>query len=122
MDLIEGTKLKVTIVSPHNAAYKYRGGLSVSQTSKTTTIAQLVLSDQIPQRAMDYLKQLAVCYNRQANEDKNEIAVRTEEFINSRLEKINAELGATEGELEAYKKRNRVVELRMSAGQAVGKL
>ena len=120
MDLIEGTKLKVTIVSPHNAAYKYRGGLSVSQTSKTTTIAQLVLSDQIPQRAMDYLKQLAVCYNRQANEDKNEIAVRTEEFINSRLEKINAELGATEGELEAYKKRNRVVELRMSAGQAVG--
>ncbi|MEE0336955.1 MAG: polysaccharide biosynthesis tyrosine autokinase, partial [Prevotella sp.] len=54
-----------------------------------------------------------------ANEDKNEIAVRTEEFINGRLEKINAELGSTEGSLEAYKKRNNMVELKMNAAQAV---
>lgn len=65
------------------------------------------------------MKQLAIVYNRQANEDKNEIAVRTEEFINGRLEKINAELGTTEGALEAYKKRNSMVELKMNAGQAV---
>lgn len=109
----------VTIMSPNNAAYKFQNALTVSQTSKTTTIAQLVLKDQIPERAEDYLKQLAIVYNRQANEDKNEIAVRTEEFINGRLEKINAELGTTEGALEAYKKRNSMVELKMNAGQAV---
>lgn len=109
----------VTIMSPNNAAYKFQNALSVSQTSKTTTIAQLVLKDKSRVRAKNYLKQLAIVYNRQANEDKNEVAVRTEEFINGRLEKINAELGTTEGALESYKKRNSVVELKINAGQAV---
>ena len=117
--LEEGTILKASIVSPELAATKYANSLSVSQTSKTTTIAQLVLNDEIPQRGIDYLKQLAIVYNRQANEDKNEIAVRTERFINNRLEKINAELGNTEGQLESYKKRNNMVELKLNAGQAV---
>ena len=117
--LPEGRALKVTILSPKSVAAKYAGSLSVSQTSKTTTIAELVLKDESPQRAVDYLRQLAICYNRQGNEDKNEIAVRTEEFINGRLEKINAELGSTEGSLEEYKKRNNMVELKMNAAQAV---
>lgn len=117
--LPEGRALKVTILSPKSVAAKYAGSLSVSQTSKTTTIAELVLKDESPQRAVDYLRQLPICYNRQANEDKNEIAVRTEEFINGRLEKINAELGSTEGSLEEYKKRNNMVELKMNAAQAV---
>ena len=117
--LPEGRALKVTILSPKSVAAKYAGSLSVSQTSKTTTIAELVLKDESPQRAVDYLRQLAICYNRQANEDKNEIAVRTEEFINGRLEKINAELGSTEGSLEEYKKRNNMVELKVNAVQAV---
>lgn len=118
--LEQGQTQIVTIVSPSNAAYKYTGSLAVSQSSKTTTIAQLVLSDQNSQRAIDYLKQLVICYNRQANEDKNEIAVHTEEFINGRLEKINAELGNTEGQLENYKKSNHMVELKLNAGQALG--
>lgn len=117
--MADGATIKVTIVAPKYMAMKYVNALSVSHTSKTTTIAQMVLTDEIPQRAVDYLRQLTVCYNRQANEDKNEIAVRTEEFINGRLEKINAELGSTEGSLEAYKKRNNMVELKMNAAQAV---
>lgn len=117
--MADGATVKATIVSPKYMAMKYVKALSVSPTSKTTTIAQMVLTDEIPQRAVDYLRQLTVCYNRQANEDKNEIAVRTEEFINGRLEKINAELGSTEGSLEAYKKRNNMVELKMNAAQAV---
>jgi uncharacterized protein involved in exopolysaccharide biosynthesis len=117
--LADGQVLEVTLSSPVGAAGKYAGSLTVSQTSKTTTIAQLVLSDEFPQRAIDYLKQLAIVYNRQANEDKNLIAVRTEQFINNRLEKINAELGNTEGELENFKKRNQMVELKINATQAV---
>jgi len=117
--MADGTTLKVQIMSPEAAAYKYIGELSVSQISKTTTITQLSLNDELPLRAMDYLKQLTICYNRQSNEDKNEIAIRTEEFINGRLEKINAELGDTEGSLEDYKKRNNMVELKINAQQAV---
>lgn len=117
--LADGKELLVSLCPPSWTAGKYAGSLSVSQSSKTTTIAQLILNDEFPQRGTDYLKQLAVVYNRQANEDKNEIAVRTEQFINNRLEKINAELGNTEGQLESYKKRNKMVELKMNASQAV---
>lgn len=117
--LRDGECLKATMIAPEIAAGKYVGSLNISQSSKTTTIANLVINDEIPQRAIDYLKQLAIVYNRQANEDKNEIAVRTEQFINQRLEKINAELGNTEGQLENFKKRNNMVELKMNASQAV---
>ena len=101
--------------SPRIAAYKYVKSLSVEQTSKTSSVLSLQLQDQDISRSMDYLRQLVVCYNRQANEDKNEIAVRTEEFINERLAKINAELSSTDGELEDYKKRNRLMELKLDA-------
>ena len=117
--LRDGESLKATMIAPEIAAGKYVGSLNVAQASKTTTIVDLVLNDEIPQRAIDYLKQLAIVYNRQANEDKNEIAVRTEQFINQRLEKINTELGNTEGQLENYKKRNNMVELKMNTSQAV---
>lgn len=116
--LRDGESLKVTMIAPEIAAGKYVGSLSVNPSTKATSIAQLVITDEIPQRAIDYLKQLAIVYNRQANEDKNQIAVRTEQFINQRLEKINAELGNTEGQLENYKKRNNMVQLSMNASTA----
>ena len=73
----------------------------------------------MPKRATDYLKQLAECYNRQANEDKNEIALRTEQFINTRLEKINSELGQTEGNLESTKRHYRIVDPKINSTSAV---
>ncbi len=117
--LEEGDHIKIIISSPKSMGGLYSGLLGVSQTSPTTTIAQLTLPNEIPSRGIDYLKQLVVCYNRQANEDKNEIALRTEKFINGRLEKINAELGQTEGELENYKRNQNLVELRLNAAQNI---
>lgn len=115
-----GSTFKVQIMSPKMASYGFAGRLGVSPSAKSNSIAQLVMTDPLPQRAADYLRQLVVCYNRQANEDKNEIAVNTEAFINSRLEKINAELGATESELQAYKQSHGIVTLGMSGGAGFG--
>ena len=111
--------LNVSILSPRMAANKYTSELQVSQTAKSTSIAQLQLTDEVPQRSLDYLKQLAIVYNREANEDKNTIALRTDKFINDRLSKINTELGKTEGELQNYKQKNGIVELQMNAGNSV---
>ena len=109
----------ITIHSPMNVATKYANTLNVAPTSKMTSIAELTIRDINPDRAFDYLKHLAVVYNRQANADKNEIAIKTEEFINSRLEKINAELGATESELENYKRNNNLTQIRLDATQTM---
>ncbi len=112
-------EIYVRIYPPMAMANTYVGSMSVEPTSKMTSIALITLRDRNLTRAMDYLKQLAICYNRQANADKNEIAVKTEEFINGRLEKISAELGTTESELEEYKKRNNLTQLKLDATETL---
>lgn len=97
----------------------YVKSMTVEPTSKSTSIALMTLKNKNPERAKDFLNQLAICYNRQANADKNEIAIKTEKFINGRLEKINAELGSTESELENYKKRNNLTQLKLDATETL---
>lgn len=109
----------VTITSPKSMAAAYAKIINIAPTSKQTSIAQLTIRDQSAERALDYLKHLAVVYNRQANADKNEIAYKTEEFINSRLEKISDELGTTESKLEVYKRNNNLVQMRLDATQTM---
>lgn len=119
LDMAVGASELVTINTPMDIANKYVSNLSTTIGVEAEQIATLTVKDEIPQRAIDYIRELAVCYNRQANEDKNEVALRTEAFINSRVEKINSELGSTEGALESYKRNSGVVDLEMNAGQAV---
>lgn len=111
--------LIVTIRPTSALAESYVKAMAVEPTSKTTSIALMTIKDKNVERATDFLKQLAMCYNRQANADKNEIAIKTEEFINGRLEKINAELGTTEGALESYKKRNNLTQLKLDATETL---
>lgn len=113
--LEDGETLYANLLSPQKTVHSYIERLSVEQTSKTSSVFSLQFQDQNIARSIDYLKQLVVCYNRQANEDKNEVAIRTEEFINDRLAKIDAELSSTDGELESYKKSNRLMELQLDA-------
>ena len=115
----ENETLLATILPPMVRATGYVGATKIEQTSKKTTIAELTLTEQNVRRGMDYLRQLAVCYNRQANIDKNEISIKTEEFINNRLQKIDDELGTTESHLESYKKRNAVLDLSLNASQSL---
>lgn len=114
----DGDEIFVRIIPAENTASMYASRLAVTPTSKMTTILMLTYTDINIQRSLDYLQQLVTSYNNEANNDKNIVAVRTEEFINNRLEKINMELGATEGQLESFKKKNNVVELSLKAGNA----
>lgn len=111
--------LIVTIVPPSLVAAGYINTMTVEPTSKTTSIALVTINDKNKVRAEDFLRQLVICYNRQANADKNEIAIKTEQFINERLEKINAELGTTEGDLESYKKKHNLTELKLDATETL---
>ncbi|MBP5337677.1 MAG: polysaccharide biosynthesis tyrosine autokinase [Prevotella sp.] len=115
----KGTKLLVTIRPPMVVALDYMRRLSVEQTSKKTTIASITLNDKSVIRGVDFINALVLCYNDQANIDKNEIARKTEEFINQRIEKIDAELGTTENSLENYKRRNAVTQLEADAAQSL---
>ena len=114
----EDETYEILLSPPMQVATRYLNALSVDPVSKQTSVARLTVKDENYQRGMDFLRHLALCYNRQANADKNEVAVRTEEFINERLTKINGELGSTDGALESYKRRNRLVELKTDARES----
>ena len=117
-DSLDGTWI-VKIMPPMLVARKYLAAMNVAATSKQTDIAEITLKDANPKRGIDFLRALVNCYNRQANADKNEIALKTEEFINERIEKINEELGKTESKLQSYKKVNEVVDLQLDAAQTL---
>ena len=117
-DSLNGTWI-VKIMPPMLVARKYLAAMNVAATSKQTDIAEITLKDANPKRGIDFLRALVNCYNRQANADKNEIALKTEEFINERIEKINEELGKTESKLQSYKKVNEVVDLQLDAAQTL---
>ena len=110
---------KAVIRPPMQVARGYLANMDVASTSKLTSIAEITLNDANVRRGLDFLNQLAISYNHQANADKNEIALKTEEFINERINKINEELGNTEGTLEKYKKQNTVTQLEMDATQSL---
>ena len=117
-ELAEGTTYLVTIRPPMAVATEYLSRLTDAPTSKLTSIAEITLKDKNYRRGLDFLRQLTVCYNRQANADKNEVALRTEEFINDRMNKINQELGSTESQIEKFKQQNAVTSL-ADASQSV---
>ncbi|MBR2232225.1 MAG: capsid assembly protein, partial [Prevotella sp.] len=85
-------KLSVVIVPPVAMGRSYAKAIGVSPSSKTTTVAVMELRDTNVERAREYLLQLVESYNDDANEDKNEVAKKTEEFINERIEVIRDEL------------------------------
>ena len=118
-EMKDGSEYRATIRPPMIIATRYLNAMSIAPTSKLTSIAEITLNDKNIRRGMDFLSQLAICYNRQANADKNEIAMRTEEFINERISKINAELGSTEGAIEEFKRRNAVTDLGVDASSSV---
>ena len=115
----EGETMHVNISPVTMVASRYVGSLSVEPTSKVTSIALLTVKDINAKRAQDFLKELAECYNGQANADKNEIARKTELFINDRMEKINAELGMTEGQIESFKRSHNMTNMSIDAAQSV---
>lgn len=112
-------KLNVRIASPTAVAQNYAQNLSVNPTSKTTTIAQVSLKNSHKQRAVDFINRLVAIYNQDANDEKNEVAEKTAEFIEERIGIINAELGAAENQLATFKQQAGLTDLSSDAQLAL---
>ena len=113
--LEEDMKMVTYISSPTAAAIAYAKNMSVSPTSKTTTIAAISVKNTSKRRAVDFINSLVRNYNQDANDEKNEVARKSAEFIEERLAIINSELGSTESELAAFKQRSGLTDLTTDA-------
>ena len=112
--------IQATVLSPNAAAASFRNRLAVAASNKSTTIALLSLTDSQVTRGTDFLNKLVDLYNEEGNNDKNEVAAKTAEFINERIHLINQELGTTESQLASFKQRAGVVDVTADATQAAG--
>ena len=115
----EDMRLVAYINAPTSTANGYMKNLTVEATSKTTTIAQIGIQNTDKQRAVDFINCLVAFYNRDANDEKNEVAQKTAEFIEERIGIINRELGTAETELADFKQRSGLTDLTSDAQLAL---
>ena len=108
-------ELYVNIIPLITAARAYGSKLITNEGGKVTTTANIRIVETCMPRAIDYLNQLMISYNEDANEDKNEVARKTEQFIGERIEVIRHELDSTEIDLEIYKKSHDLINLANNA-------
>lgn len=96
--------ISAMVSRPFGVAKGYQWAINIEPTSKTTSVAVVSLMNTNIQRGQDFINKLIEMYNRNTNNDKNEVAEKTKEFINERIKIINEELGSTEDKLEAFKR------------------
>ena len=120
------------IEPPLGKAMEYLGHLRVSRLEdpyyeerwferfyyKKSGIVKLTLVDRNRRRGVDILKQFVTSYNRRANQDKNEVALHTEAFINERLVKLSEELGQKDDSIVNIKQQGDLTKL-ADASQSV---
>ena len=100
---------------PFSVAKGYAGSLSITPTSKATSVVTVSLKNSNTQRGKDYIDKLLEMYNVNANNEKNEVAQRTAEFIDERIGIISKELGSTERDLENFKRSAGITDLTSEA-------
>ena len=111
----EVKKITATIGKPMSVAKSYSGALSIAPTSKTTSVVKIALGNSNTLRGQDFINKLIEVYNLNTNNDKNEVAQKTAEFIDERIAIISKELGSTEQDLETFKRSAGITDLSSDA-------
>lgn len=99
----------VEVNSRATAANVVLEGLKVSPIKDRSNVLLLSYQGIHPELASDILNRLMKEYRSSSIEDKNQIAIQTNNFINKRLEIIAEELGSVETNLQLFKQKNQVI-------------
>ena len=120
---VEGRKdvrhISAVVSQPFGMAKGYQWALTIAPTSKATSVTTVSLVNTNIQRGQDFINKLMEMYNRNTNNDKNEVAEKTREFINERIKIIDEELGNTEEKLETFKRNAGLTDISSDAQLAV---
>lgn len=121
-DFEDDYTLKVTITPPTTAANAFIGRTTFeAPNKKVTNIANISLTDENMLRGIDFVNHLVDAYNQRANDEKNEEARKTDEFVNERLAKVDAELGSSDAAWENSKKKFQITDPSVDAEEVMKK-
>lgn len=114
-EIVEGEKYYIQINNIYSTVSALCGGLSVSPTSKASSVLNIGLIGNNTKKGATILRELVKQYNEMNVNIKNEIAYNTAVFINDRLKEISVELGDAEESVVGYKQRNQITDLNTEA-------
>lgn len=118
----DGYTLKVIISPPIEEASCFISNMAIEPPAKkVSNILNITVKDQNVTRAIDFVNHLVAAYNKRANDEKNEEASKTDEFVNARLAKIDAELGSSDAAWETSKKKFQITDPEVDASEVVEK-
>ena len=114
--------LKVTITPPTTTANALIGRTTFEPPSKkVTNMANISLTTENLLQGIDFVNHLVDAYNQRANDEKNEEARKTDEFVNERLAKVDAELGSSDAAWENSKKKFQITDPSIDAQEVMTK-
>jgi capsular exopolysaccharide synthesis family protein len=110
-EAIEDGKLFFTLVEMKEALQNMGRALVVTPVSRQSSVINLKLRDEVPQRGELFLNMLVDTYNAAAIERKNGLAMKTLGFIETRLAEVGGQLDSLEGSIQRYRDRSGIVDL-----------
>jgi tyrosine-protein kinase Etk/Wzc len=96
-------------------ADSYNGRLNIESVDKNSSVLSVSLIDPTPKKGEDIINKLIEVYNKEAVEDKNQMASNTIDFIDERLQFLTVELTNVEKDVERYKKENNLTDVSADA-------
>lgn len=117
-----GYTIHVSIIPTSIAASAFVGRMVVEAGSKKVLdVIQLSMADENVCRGIDFLTRLIELYNKQANDEKNEKARKTDEFVSKRLVMLDSELGLSDAAWESSKEHHQITVLEVDAEEVMTK-
>lgn len=110
-----GRTIMVTYSPIDAVALNYQSRVSVGNEIKSSNVVELTLLSSVTDKSEAFLNELVVQYNNDAISDRNEVAKKTSQFIDSRINIITRELDSVERNKELFKSSNRLTDIEAEA-------
>ena len=96
-------KFYFALTEPKKVISDIQNRLVIASASKLSSILNLTIRDEVPQRGEDILNELLATYNIAMLKDKNTLAANTLKFVEDRLNHVQRDLSGIEQKIEKYK-------------------
>ena len=100
-----------SLIPVKNAANQVLSQVSITPSSKQSTVIDLSIQGEVPKRGEDILNELLKVYKQASILDKNQLAANTLKFVNERLAYVANDLDSVERVLQNFKAKNRITDI-----------
>ncbi|APG59296.1 GumC family protein [Christiangramia salexigens] len=116
-DFANSNPIQILLRPLEDVAGAYISKLEVGQKGRAMDILSLSLVDETPDKSEDFLNELMFQFNADGVRDKRQVALKTTQFIQDRLEILNSELDSVETGIADFKSENQFMDVTSGASE-----